>query len=454
MPQEPPQPFPGAPPHRLERGSHAVGWLIVGGGPHGCHLAGRLLGQPHRSGGDVWVLDPHREPLARWRVVTGNVGMGFLRSPVVHHIGGPAMDLARFADRCWAREKGRPFKGPYRRPSLALFNAHSAAVADGAGLAARWLRGRCVGLAREEEAGWRVRTDSGVIRARNVVLALGNGQALLWPEWARELRTRVAPGLICHVLDEEAEVGRPAPVPDLPVLVVGGGMSGTQLALRLARSGEAVVLATRAPTRVARFDADPPWLGPKKMTEFRGASSYTSRRRMIDGARNIGSVTSDVAHALSAMERRGGVTRVQAEILGAAPREGGIVVTLRESGVEGGMPRTLRVGRIVLATGFQRRRPGGEWLDAAIRQEGLPVAACGYPIPDAALRWAPGLFVMGALADLELGPVARNLAGARAAAERILALAGARGGVVARVGGAGSRPGDFAPRDLQGVEVS
>ena len=35
----------------------------------------------------------------------------------------------------------------------------------------------------------------------------------------------------------------------------------------------------------------------------------------------------------------------------------------------------------------------------------------------------PGLFVSGPLADLELGPAARNIAGARAAAERILSAA-------------------------------
>jgi hypothetical protein len=36
------------------------------------------------------------------------------------------------------------------------------------------------------------------------------------------------------------------------------------------------------------------------------------------------------------------------------------------------------------------------------------------------LEWADGLLVSGALAELELGPIARNIAGARAAGERLV----------------------------------
>lgn len=64
-------------------------------------------------------------------------------------------------------------------------------------------------------------------------------------------------------------------------------------------------------------------------------------------------------------------------------------------------------------------------MDRAIEDLDLPVAPCGYPIVDAGLRWAPGLHVTGPLADLELGPVARNISGARRAADRlVIAVAG------------------------------
>ncbi|MBL8151238.1 MAG: hypothetical protein JNN15_15045, partial [Blastocatellia bacterium] len=44
----------------------------------------------------------------------------------------------------------------------------------------------------------------------------------------------------------------------------------------------------------------------------------------------------------------------------------------------------------------------------------------GYPIVDRSLKWHPGIYVSGPLAELELGPTARNIIGARTAAEKLL----------------------------------
>ena len=64
------------------------------------------------------------------------------------------------------------------------------------------------------------------------------------------------------------------------------------------------------------------------------------------------------------------------------------------------------------------RGAGGAMLDEFIHDHGLPAAPCGYPIVDRCLRWHPRLFVTGALAELEIGPVARNIIGARLAGDR------------------------------------
>ncbi len=74
---------------------------------------------------------------------------------------------------------------------------------------------------------------------------------------------------------------------------------------------------------------------------------------------------------------------------------------------------------MVLATGFERTRPGA-WLEPTIERLGLRQSSCGYPVVDRALRWHPRIHVTGALAELELGPAARNIAGARMASERLL----------------------------------
>ena len=80
----------------------------------------------------------------------------------------------------------------------------------------------------------------------------------------------------------------------------------------------------------------------------------------------------------------------------------------------------LAVDRVLLATGFEQTRPGGAWLDQTIAELGLSCGACGYPIVDNMLRWHPQIHVSGPLAELEIGPVSRNIIGARLAALRLL----------------------------------
>ena len=65
-------------------------------------------------------------------------------------------------------------------------------------------------------------------------------------------------------------------------------------------------------------------------------------------------------------------------------------------------------------------RPGGAFVDSLITSGSLPCAACGYPVVDSALRWHRRVYVTGPLAELELGPVARNIAGARRAGDRLV----------------------------------
>ena len=83
----------------------------------------------------------------------------------------------------------------------------------------------------------------------------------------------------------------------------------------------------------------------------------------------------------------------------------------------------VTVNRILLATGFATQRPGGPMVDALIESASLTCASCGYPILDEHLRWHPRIFVSGPLAELELGPISRNIAGARRAGDRIVEAA-------------------------------
>ncbi|MFB0985725.1 MAG: hypothetical protein QMB94_05450, partial [Phycisphaerales bacterium] len=130
-------------------------------------------------------------------------------------------------------------------------------------------------------------------------------------------------------------------------------------------------------------------------------------------ARQRGSVSPDIGRSLRRAIRRGRLEWHEGEVGRLAAREDSLELEL-------GTNTIVTADRVLLATGFASRRPGGAMVDELIASATLPCASCGYPIVDAALRWHPRVYVSGPLAELELGPVSRNIAGARRAAERIV----------------------------------
>jgi hypothetical protein len=387
-------------------------WLLVGGGVHGTHLSLALtarLGWPRDR---VRVLDPHPEPLALWTRQTANTGMAFMRSSLVHHIGVDPYDLQRFARTPGAA--AARFAAPYHRPAYALFQAHAAHVVAAHRLDALRVRGRAAGLARIP-GGWRIETADGALDARRVVLALGLTEQPCRPAWADALAAEGASHLFDPAFDRAA-------VPEgEAVAVVGGGISAVQAAVALARRGPTILVARHA-LREHVLDADPGWMGPKRLRAFWAEAHPERRRTAIDGARHRGSVPPDVQRALRHALRSAPLEHLTAEVESARPAAPGrIRLRLR---APDGAAQSRTVDRLVLATGFDARRPGGAWLDDAVVAEGLPVAPCGSPRVAPSLAWAPGLYTAGPLAELELGPVARNIVGARMAAERLPAAQG------------------------------
>lgn len=173
-----------------------------------------------------------------------------------------------------------------------------------------------------------------------------------------------------------------------------------------------ITLLLRHALRIEDFDSPAGWVGPKELRGFQREPDLVRRRELITGARRPGSMPNDVAQRLKHAERAG-LLRVQPGEVRQATcmAEGAIRLTLAD--------QTLTTQRVLLATGFAPQRPGGAWLDHAIATYDLPLAPCGYPVVAPSLAWAPGLYVTGALAELELGPVARNIAGARHAGARL-----------------------------------
>ncbi|MCG8456250.1 MAG: FAD/NAD(P)-binding protein, partial [Holophagales bacterium] len=324
-------------------------WLIIGGGVHGVHLATRLVGEAGIEASRLRILDPGSRLLDRWRSFTAETGMSHLRSPGVHHLDLEPFSLIKLAgDR---RSRGRGLlRGIYNRPSLELFNEHSDMVIERYGLNELHLRDEAQCLVPGAR-GVRVATRAGTeIVASRVVLAIGVGGQPEWPSWAPRDEPRIR-----HIFDGATD----PPVTESQgerLVVLGGGISAAQLALRLAVGGRSVDLVSRHSIRVHEFDSDPGWLGPKLMPIFRREKCPEMRRRLITEARYRGSVTPEVKRALRAASASGRLEVHEDSVSGLQARNGCLRLSLASG-------RELEGDQLYLATGFARCRPGGQMLD-------------------------------------------------------------------------------------------
>ncbi len=383
-------------------------WLIIGGGIHGVHIAVRLLAEAGIRPEGLRIVDPGKQLLSRWRTCTSTTGMNYLRSPSVHHLDLSPWSLQRFAGSRKNRKPGL-FTRPYDRPSLNLFNAHCEQVIESFGLAALHIQDRAVKCNTHCDSVSVELASGDELRADNIVLAIGAGEAPQWPHWAPQHHARVH-----HIFDPSFEHW---PTNPQSVAVVGGGISAGQVALRLVEEGHSVELVCRHALRQHQFDSDPGWLGPKYMAGFSRESDLEKRRDRISEARHRGSMPPDVYRTLRRAIERGKLRWHEAEVESFDSQADKLEISLssRES---------LQVEQVLLAPGFAGQRPGGEMVDELITSAGLPCAACGYPVVDSGLRWHPRIYVAGPLAELELGPVSRNIAGARKAGERLVKALG------------------------------
>ena len=381
-------------------------WLVIGGGIHGVHLAARLIAEAHVNPKQLRIVDPGQRLLQRWRTCTETTGMRHLRSPAVHHLDVEPWSLRIFGTKRNAKKSN--FAAPYSRPSLALFNAHCDRVIDEFSLDDLHISARAVRATRSKGFIAVELSNEQVIETRNIVLAVGMGEQPHYPDWLPENRSNIhhvfAPGFDEWPQEKER------------VVVVGGGISAAQIALRLMKEGHEVHLMSRHELRQHQFDSDPGWLGPKHMNGFEKVRDVAKRRALIAEARHKGSVPPNVRRAIKRAVRLEKMTWHLEEVEHIEVVEGDSTVHFRSG-------RQLKFDRMLLSTGFSAHRPGGSFVDELVETFELPCAPCGYPILDHWLRWDSNIFASGPLAELELGPTARNIAGARRAADRLIAIA-------------------------------
>lgn len=388
-------------------------WLIIGGGIHGTYMANLLVTKFSVPLDKIVILDPHDSPCMRWKVMTCKTGMTYLRSPIYHHVDLDACSLEEFmadeAVRDWATVQGE-----YKRPSLRLFNEHIDHVVKKAGLHECYRVGRATGIT-DRRSYLSVKTTSGVINARRVLLAISPTEDTRYPKWAQLLKDKNAP--IRHVFDNDFYLT--SIVPGFSYAILGKGLSALQLALHAAKlaPGKTYLLSNgRIP--IHKFDSDPCWLGPRCLEPFGKEKDMSVRRSIITNNLLNGSVPKEVATDIiqaSSIDQSLFVSHDPA-VDGIYRKDGKFELTLAKSGEK------VVVDRVILGTGFDVGCPGSGWLADVIKNMRLPVHSDGYPIVDRYLRWHRRIFVTGALGELEIGPAARNIFGATLAGYRISQL--------------------------------
>jgi thioredoxin reductase len=379
--------------------------LIIGGGIHGVHLAHRLLHDTWLTHDDIRIIDPHEELLHEWRRCTRNCGMRYLRSPSVHHIDIDPFSLDKYAALLENRREDN-FIPPKDRPSVELFDRHCRMVIDNHRLDSLLIRGRAVEI-QNRVGHVSVVTAEETIHTRFVLLALGMGEKPFWPPWAVRLKDR---GIrVDHVFDPGFCLNELQS--DGPIAVIGAGISGGHLALHLAEKGlDGVRLFSKKAIKTSDFDFEPGWLGPKHLDRFH-RQPIDQRRQQVTAARAKGSVPRDMKLALDNAAALNRITCIVDDIAGAKCQAGDVLLIGRRG--------RYACRKIVLATGFRENRPGNGFIDQAIKEFGLKTAACGFPVIGPSLQWHERVFVTGPLSELQIGPAARNIAGARHSGRRI-----------------------------------
>lgn len=309
--------------------------IVVGGGQAGLAL-GYFLRHQER---DFTILEAGDEPAAAWRERWDS--------------------LKLFTPARYSALPGLPFRGdPDRYPTRDEVATYLADYARQVQLPVQ-LRERVHSL-RRADRGYVLETDGRTYKAEQVVVATGPFQVPRVPAIADQLDPSV-------IQLHSSEYRSPSDIPDAPVLVVGGGNSGFQIAEELASSHEVhlAIGSRQTPLPQRLLGRDLFW--------------YLERTGLIRK-----SLDSRIGQRLSGRDTLIGSTRRGIERRGAEvhPR----AVAAEGSTVTFGDGTKLDARSVIWATGF---RGDYAWVDVPIFDER------GTPVQRRGVTESPGLYFLG-----------------------------------------------------------
>ena len=311
---------------------------------------------------DVMVVGGSQAGLAMsWHLARQNLRFVVLEAgPEIGHTWSSRWDSLRlFTPAEYDGLPGMPFPGPpdtypAKDPVARYLKAYAAAF----DLPVR-LNAGVTALSRTAE-GFEARTESGVFRARQVVVATGPFQVPYMPPAAQRLD-----GSVTQL--HSAAYRNPQALPPGPVLVVGGGNSGFQIAEELAATRQVdLSIATKLPGLPQRLAGKDLFWWLTRLGALRVTVESRLGRRMSSRDFVIGS---------SRRRLQAAGVRLRPAVAGAEGR------TVRFT--DGS---SLDAGIVIWATGY---RPDYSWI-------GIPgVTRDGQVVHRRGVTEVPGLYVLG-----------------------------------------------------------
>ncbi len=387
--------------------------LVVGAGISGIALAARATHLGF-TGQRLAILDSNETFAAQWQKRTCAINQKVMRSTYAHHLA-PAEDLsladfARLRSGLLTASEKRQLElarmGERSLPSLKLFMAHCAHVVRAHALYQSAFRTHVSSIIRSGSR-WVVRDHEGQeVRAKYVILALGQRASLLEEVGSKDGAMRVIDALECSV-NAYLNSAR-------TLCIVGSGNTAAHVILEAVLAGKEVHWVVRNEERYDCFDIPHHFWRDEGYIPF-AKLPYSRRLARLNEL-----------HHGSAMPEHFWLFRVFKERGLLHVHEGKGLAEVVARNAEGALVRLsdgteIVADTLVNATGM--RLTSLPVVDPPLRLNG------DFPILEDTTLEATGhknLFIASAHAALSIGPAAKNIDGARLSAERIFRAIEAR----------------------------
>ncbi len=382
---------------------------IIGAGVQALTLTTHLLQKSAKHYHKFLVFDPSQTWMSQWEQQFEAQQIPYLRSPAVHHPDPNPHQLRTFAEN-----RHNELFPPYDRPGTKLFNDFCEEVIHRWKLADKVYPAKVIQILpikRASRSRFQLVLDTGeTIIARRVVLATGSGKIQL-PHWVESITSDYPSDRLCH--SQQVNL-KHLKLRGERILIVGGGLSSGHLAKGAINLGATVTLMTRKQLQEKLFDAEPGWLGPKYLKDFHAETDWYVRYQQIQQARNGGSMTPEMMLQLRKASHEGKVIINECCQVSDAQLENNLWQIYCNDGSR------HQFDRIWLATGTRFNIKEHPLLQDLLETYPTEIVN-GLPILDEHLRLPKSnFFIMGGLAALQIGPVARNIGGGKMACQRIV----------------------------------